>query len=391
MDSKRVFIVSDKQFPHGDAGGNRIEYMAKSFAYEGMQPIVISLGLNTTNEYDSQHNFYRYEDIIYKNAKVSKTLLSWYILSGYKAKNILKKFVPKEGEPIVIYSTNPIFVSFIKYSYEKRCRLFYDVVEWDDKNSFMWKKCNPHYWLFNWCFKSLFPSGKGIIAISRNIQKYFIGRGCKTTLYPICLDPSKFIRDYNERNYNKLRLIYPGNPENKDDIKTVLEAISSLSKQQQQQLELHFTSVSKMRIERQLGGHTQLLEDLDSIIVFHPWMEYEDLVKLYYSVDALIMLRYNNQVCQSNFPSKVPELLSCGVFIIANDCGDFFCYLEDGTNAIKIKSNIVSDCASAILDTLSLNIEERKKMSQNAVRCANEKFSYTMFSKKLSDFIIAEK
>lgn len=387
MNSKRVFIVSDKQFPHGDAGGNRIEYMAKSFAYEGMQPVVVSLGRNTSTEYDSQHNFYRYGDIIYKNAKVSKSFLSWYLLSGYKVNKILKNFAPKEGAPIVIYSTNPIFVSFIISTFGKRCRIFYDVVEWDDFNSFRLKKFDPHYCMFRWVFYGIFPKGDGIIAISKNIENHFKKLGCRTCLYPICLDAKTLKRDYRLRDNNLLNLIYPGNPENKDDVAKVIKAISKLPKDKQGRLKLHFTSVSKNRIMSLLGKDCQLIDILSDVIVFHPWLEYEELIKLYYSMDALILFRYDNQVCRSNFPSKVPELLSCGIFIIANNVGDFFDYLENGVDSIRIEDNTTEACVSALLYALSLNENEKHILSIHAAENADIKFNYKIFSHKITNFI----
>ena len=387
MPHNRVFIISDKQFPHGDAGGNRIEYMAKTFAASGLHPIVVSLGRNLTDDWDAEHDYYRFQSIVYKNAIVPKSFFSWYILSGFKVRRILSWFRPKDGEPIVIYSTNPIFVSIVKSIYAKRCRIYYDVVEWDDYNSFRFKRYDPHYWMFRWVFYRIFPKGDGIIAISKNIENHYREKGCRTILYPICLDASTFKRGYELRNTKTLDLIYPGNPENKDDVAKVIKAISRLSSDKQNRIKLHFTSVSKERIASLLGNDARLLEIIQDKIVFHPWLEYEDLIKLYYSVDALILFRFNNQVCRSNFPSKVPELLSCGLFIIANNVGDFFDYLEDGKDSIRIQENTVESCVAALLNALSLNEIERKRLSENAVTSAYEKFNYKRYSQSLTDFV----
>ena len=101
----------------------------------------------------------------------------------------------------------------------------------------------------------------------------------------------------------------------------------------------------------------------------------------------MILFRFNNQVCRSNFPSKVPELLSCGLFIIANNVGDFFDYLEDGKDSIRIQENTVESCVAALLNALSLNEIERKRLSENAVTSAYEKFNYKRYSQSLTDFV----
>lgn len=390
MQQRRVFIISDKQFPHGDAGGNRIEYMAKCFLSEGACPIVISLGTNSDNDYNPETDDFVYDGISYKNAVVKKSFLSWYVVSGLNVAAIIKKYNPNNEDAVVIYSTNPVFITLLRRSLKKVRRIFYDVVEWDDENSFRFKQFDPHYWFFRWCFYGIFPTGKGIIAISRNIESYFKIKGRPTLLFPICMDSHLLYRDYSYRSNNeeKLKLIYPGNPENKDDIQKVIIAIYDIVKERGEVLELHFTSVSPERIKRILGDKAILLRDLERTILFHPWLKYEELLQLYYSMDALILFRFNNQVCKSNFPSKVPELLSCGLFIIANECGDFYDYLSEGIDSIKINGFTTDDCKNAIVRALSLTKREKEVMSSNALKCAEYKFNYKLFSKSLYKFVL---
>lgn len=392
MKPNRIFIISDKQFPHGDAGGNRIEYMAKCFLNEGIQTLVISLGENSESDYDSKKKIYINDGIEYKNAIVKKSFVSWYLLSGYKIASIIDEFSPSKNDRIVIYSTNPIFITSIRRKLKRVGGIYYDVVEWDDENSFRYKKFDPHYWLFHWCFYGIFPTGNGIIAISKNIESFFNSKGKRTILFPICLDSKVLSRDYNFRytGNSNLKLIYPGNPENKDDIAKVIRAIADIVKDKGPILELHFTAVSKNRIIKLLGSQSYLLEQLNNIITFHPWLEYEQLIQLYYSMDALILFRFDNQVCKSNFPSKVPELLACGLFIIANECGDFFEYLTDKSDSLKIEGNSEKDCKNTILQALSLSDEKKRIMSKNAILCAETKFNYKFFSKELSNFVLYE-
>ena len=392
MKQHRVFIISDKQFPHGDAGGNRIEYMAKCFQHEEIQTIVISLGKNSDPDFDAEKGLYVADGIWYKNAIVKKSFVSWYLLSGFKIGTIIDEFSPNENDRVVIYSTNPIFISLIRKNLKRVGAIYYDVVEWDDENSFHYKKLDPHYWLFRWCFYGIFLNGNGIIAISKNIESFFKSKGKKTVLFPICLDSKVLSRDYDYRNTgnSKLKLIYPGNPENKDDIAKVIRAITDIVKEKGPVLELHFTAVSQNRISKLLGTQSFLLEELGSTITFHPWLEYEQLIQLYYSMDALILFRFDNQVCRSNFPSKVPELLSCGLFIIANECGDFFEYLTDKVDSLRIEGNSEEDCKNTIIQALSLSEEKKSEMSKNAILCAETKFNYKSFSKALSNFVVDE-
>ena len=388
--SSRFYIVSDKRFPHGDAGGNRIEYLARCLLLSGISSTIVSLGKETSSISPFIKEASSNNTIEFLNARCSKNPLARYFFSGLSARKVLKRLGLSKCETAIVYSSNPFFILPVKRLFRRNAiDIYYDVVEWDDYHSFRAGRLNLHYWFFHWCFYKIYPTGKGVIAISTNIASYFSDR-CPVFLFPICLDPSEFQKPLiTTRGRDEIiRFIYSGNPENKDDIECMVEAISMLGKEDLSRIELHFTAVSKRRIQRLLGKKQYLLEKLNNTIVFHNWMEYTELVDFYHSMDALLMMRYNNQVSRSNFPSKVPELLSCGVCIIANNVGDFFSFLEDGVNAIEIKGNNLIDCYQAILRYISFSNQKRKELSDNAIICAENKFSYKRYSNSLYSFFV---
>ena len=396
-DFGHVYIVADKKFPHGDAGGNRILYMCECLKHEEINPIVVSVGDNLDKDYDKEHSCYIYLNIKYKNVHLrdgKMGVIQKYFFSGLQAGRMLKKLGLKNNSIVIVYTTNPLFALGVNNSIpsELNCKIVYDVVEWDDYTSFRFGKLDPRYWIFNWCFYKIYPKADGIIAISKNIQKHFERLGCPVHRFPICLDANEFKKNAQvDRCFGKkIKFIYPGNPGNKDDIKTVLEALSFLSPNERERVEFHFTAVKEKTIRDLMGNNQYLLEQLKTNIIFHQWMEYDELMKLYHTVDALFMLRKNNQITKSNFPSKVPELMSCGIIIIANDQGDFFEYLTEDVNAIKINNNSVEACVVAIRKLIYMSIEKRKFMSLEAIKCAENKFDYRNFSRPLVDFLIKE-
>ena len=170
----------------------------------------------------------------------------------------------------------------------------------------------------------------------------------------------------------------------------MLEALASLEPYELEKIEFHYTAVKEARIRAILGERSVLLDKLGDKVTFHSWMEYEDLLKLYWSMDALLMVRKNNLITKSNFPSKVPELMACGVTVLANEQGDFFEYLTDGVDSVKIEEISVESCAVAIRKLLNMDAESRRRLSENAVRCASEKFDYRRYSKPLCAFLKGE-
>ncbi len=391
-DERTVIILGDQKFPHGDAGGNRMEYMAKCLLHEGYQPFIVSLGKNADCDFNAEKQVFERDGILYKNyclQEGKKGKSERYFKSGKKCAEIVNALELKPGTPIVIYTSNPVFAKQArgKIKNSKNHKYYYDIVEWVDESSFKHGKLNPRYWMFRYCFDRVYPTGSGVIAISKNIKNHFDSLGVPTVLYPICLDAGVFEREPKREYGDKLRFIYPGVPGNKEATDVMLKAILALDEDERKRVELHYTAVKETKIRSLLGDNAYVLDELKDTVTFHKWMEYEELLSLYWSVDALFMVRKNNLITKSNFPSKVPELMACGVTVIANEQGDFFEYLTDGKDAIKIDDISVESCVGAIRKMLGMTREERRALSENALKCANEKFDYRIFSKEFCDYL----
>ena len=52
--NKRLFICADRNFPRGDAGSNRILFMAKALQEKGWNVIVISTGKRNKQDYNRE-------------------------------------------------------------------------------------------------------------------------------------------------------------------------------------------------------------------------------------------------------------------------------------------------------------------------------------------------
>lgn len=388
MTMKRVYICADRRFPHGDAGGNRIEYMAHCALTMGIQPVVISMSSNA--EEDSNTLLRDYHGIMYHNVVLrqgKQGVVQQYFYVGMQVGRVLRTLGIEAGSVVIIYSSNPIFCLQVRQAIPKHCKVVYDVVEWFDESCYKYGKLDPRFWVFQWCFHGVYPKGDGIIAISRNIERHFLSLGKKVIRFPICLDVDKFAHIERHRQKHLVRLIYPGNPQNKDDVRMMLKALLQLDQEELAHIELHFTAVKRQTIETLLGEDGRVLSVLGDRVVFHDWMTYDELLQLYGSIDALYMLRLDNLVTKSNFPSKVPELLSCGVTVIANDMGDFYEYLTDGMDAIKIETNVADGCTRAIRRYLCMDERSREQMSAAAIRCAREKFTYLRYAQKLVTYL----
>ena len=90
---------------------------------------------------------------------------------------------------------------------------------------------------------------------------------------------------------------------------------------------------------RRAGCSEEALNKLSGVLVFHGRLEYAELLELYQNMDYLFLAREKNIITESNFPSKVPEMLVYGVIPVCSDVGDYTkLYLRTGENAISVST-----------------------------------------------------
>lgn len=104
------------------------------------------------------------------------------------------------------------------------------------------------------------------------------------------------------------------------------------------------------------------------VIVYHSWLEYSELMKLYEGVDFALLPRPINITTQANFPSKVPEMMNKGIPIIMNRVGDIADYLTDNVDSILYDGEGAENCVIAIRRVLALSLEERTKIKKGLMK-----------------------
>ena len=139
-------------------------------------------------------------------------------------------------------------------------------------------------------------------------------------------------------------------------------------------------------MREQLGINTCLIDQLSENIVFHGWMDYQDLQALFKRMDFLFMSRHDDLVRRANFPSKLPECMARGIVPICNRVGDYWKYLSEKDSILFDESN-VENCVDALRRAMALSKDELYEMKQNAVLCAQKNFDYREWADTLDDYI----
>lgn len=392
---KRLIICTDRKFPRGDAGANRILFMGKALQEKGWEVFVVSTGKNEDKFYDRDRNCFKYENIKYRNIDTSNNkyirIIQHNFIDGKKIVNFLRWLKVDSDDKILLYTGSyPFAKSIIEFALKINCKIACDVVEWHQPFQFKKGEKDIKYKAYKKFFEILIPKTKNVIAISHCLGNYFTSIGCNTIVLPIYVDTDNRQPWSRKVDEEYLHLIYPGNPYRKDDLLVMLQALEGLQDIEKDYIKFHLTGVSIDLLYDCIPGQKNLLDALikKGIVLVHSWMEYDELIKLYEKIDFALIARPINKVTKANFPSKVPELLNKGIPVIINEIGDIVEYLTDGENSLLYHEDTPESCMRAIRRAINMSITERERMSKASYDTADEKFNYHHCSDLLDRFFL---
>lgn len=389
----KAYFCVERSFPGGDAGANRVLFMAKALQTVGWDVFVISTGHAKEEHFSEEKGIYVYQGVPYQTVPEIGLKKLGRVVRRLRADketiDILKRQGLEKEDVVIIYSSSYSYTkNIMTYVNARGIRVVVDVVEWHQSFQFQFGVVDYRYILYKKCFENVYPKSYGVIAISKCLEEHFREIGCKTIVYPIFVD-SRTPLQYKKKEDNILHLIYPGNPYRKDSLVTMLKALNLLSEKEKQRVIFHLTGVSIKHLYSCIPGDEKILDVLvqNGTVEIHSWMEYSELLQLYHIVDFALIARPENLVTKANFPSKVPELMNKGIVPIINPVGDIADYLSDGNDALFFPVCSEESCRDAIRRCLDLDPEDIYHMREQAKRTAQQRFDYRTSGAALSDFL----
>jgi glycosyltransferase involved in cell wall biosynthesis len=377
----RVYVLAEREFPSGNAGGTRVRYLAKTLQLMDYEVIIFSLGINNPQDINENLNGYVFDGIQYENYPFNNgyaRFIRRYFFSGFYAINALKRFSKRRlGKDIVIvYTSNALYALVVFLFTRNRYTVWMDVVEWFQVNQFKYGRLNPKFWLYRLCFSTLYPATKRVITISSMLGTEFNRKGCKTILMPSLYD-SDLGNNMNIGNdLSKIHLIYSGNPGQKENLLSMFRAIYELPEDSRNRFRFNFTGVRKDEIAKLLKTDKWLLEELSGQLIFHSWMKYEDLLLVYSRMHFLYFVREPSVTNIANFPTKLPELMAFGVVPLTTQVGDYGRYLIDGVNSVVIQDGESLSCRNALDRILLMTPSEFLDLRSEAKKTCKDNFDF---------------
>ena len=382
----RVFIISLQRFPRGDAGANYIQYLGLALIKEKCEVIVT--GVRTLAD-NSEYKIEEYKGIMYANTHNHKRRAQNFNYDKDFIDWLDREYHFTNDDYFIFY-----YVNYLLFRYFVKKRKFKNTyfvrVEDLQPNQFKFGRVNPKYVIERMAIKFAQKNMKGTFPISQLMADQDKRYSNKVFRLPIMADTLEYPFSKPEPRNDKIYFVYPGLKVTgvEDDYLAFFGALARLSKQELNRVEVHITGVKKNQIEQLVDQN--MLKQLDSVIHFHGYLNYSDLVNIYVKSDFLLLPRKINNTTKANFPSKIPEIMSFSVIPICTDVGDYTkLYLNDG-NSIIMKGTGIEPCLEGIRKALSMTLSERLLMRKEARSLAKNAFDYRIWSSKIYRFLMED-
>ena len=385
----KLYIITNSTFPFGNANSNYLRYFALALKNVGWDVSVI--GSNLSGKCEA---FGEFEGINFKNITLKNHRLPFHITDHLfyadELKAAIKEANIQKEDYVFVYS---MYMDIVKTALKEldleKGHLSIGMVEWFMPFQYRFGTLNPDYICWKHTFSKLVTKYPKVLPISENLSKYYKNAGCETMVLPIMADTENNKNDsFKVKKDGVYNFIYPGDAGKKDTFDGIIEALNKLSDEELKKLKFHVTLLKEKTVEKIAKSKNIDSDRIKKCFVFHGRLEYSKLLELYNDMDFLFIAREKNTVTISNFPSKIPELMSYNIVPVCSKVGDYAdFYLEDRKDSIIFDGCDCDACFDGIKRAISLSDDELLEMKKNARKCVEEKFDYHNWSEKIAEFL----
>lgn len=389
MKSTKIFlIITNDNYPDGDAGAVRIHAFAKMIAEAGFNTLVIGMGDA------SGFQIKEFDGIpFYSLRYASKNILSRIcgrLFFKRNCKVVIKKYKISEIGGIMYVSGSAALLRDLKrMSKEYSIPLYFDSVEWYSPCEFAAGVLNPVYIKNNRLNSKLIDGSFRVFTISRFLEDYFSSKSIPTLRVPVIMDMDriKFRANYAADNGNgKINIVYAGSPGKKDHLREMVSAIGMLNPEEADRICFTVIGITLEQYEKHNGKTISAV--CGQSIVFKGRQKRDTVLELTHNADFSYLLRPSGErYAKAGFPTKAVESIACGTPMLCNFSSDLQLYLKDGVNSIIIESCSADSCLKALKRILRLKPDELSALRKSARQTAETFFDRRIYAAAVSDFI----
>lgn len=383
MSEGKILIVSGCKYPEGDAGSVRIHSLAKLFELCGKKTVVIGKGKKTT----SDKNFF--DGVEYLSFRKNGQGLFGKIKDRFGYEYLLDEYLQEHGKDyshilIVDVPFNAINKT-VKYAKKNGIQLLHDSLEWYSPCEFKFGALDPMYRHRDTLNRRIINQEFKVIAISKYLEHYFAGKGCKTIRIPAILT-TKAEREPNTI-IDKRIITYAGLPEKKDKLIEILDAFAELPLEEKDAIELRIIGITLEQLQNRFKLSDEKINQYKNGIIFYGRVSREEVLRKLDETHFTIFYRdASERYAKAGFPTKVAESTSKGIPVITNHSSDLADYLIDDVNSI-----VISDDSNGIKEAFEkvckISNKHYENMAKAATKLYRDSFCFDVYTESMIDFL----
>lgn len=379
--SHRVLFIASFGFPNYDAGATRLTMLARALRMKGCHVELCGVGDEVQFDGLICHTL---------NPGRSNRLFNWlaYRTLGLRSALFVRRHI-KEFDSIVVSALPSNAIEFIKSLCLKRgVTLAVDCTEWYTPEEFKGGESDRSYLDHTRLITEVIDSRIKVIAISSYLERYFSNKGCNVLRIPSVLDVKELSSDGQAgRDCGHTRIVYAGSPGKKDSLWLILQAIISLSSEDQERIKFDIYGVDQRSLSAMIPDGMRV----PACVRAYGRVPRETILEALHDCDFTVLMRDPSQrFAQAGMPTKVTESLGAGVPVIANITSDLGDYLIDDKTAFVVPDYSAEAFAETLVRALSSSDAMRDEMRRRAYLMASSKLDYRSYAECLSTFLLTE-
>lgn len=391
-----IIYIGDFRFPEGDAAAARVLGIGKALRDIGYVVSFAGGEVEGRSEDRQSGCHYTYQGFTYfstggirRNPASPVRRLLHYLSMGERALKYLHEIDIAKVSAVVLY--NPFagyHTRIVPFCRANSIAVVVDCTEWHDPRHYPGGRFGLHRWDVELSMRYLNCRAGNLIAISTYLDRFYEDRGVNAIRVPPLVDLSdskwlfKRVRAWDER---PLRLIYAGNPGQKELMGAIIGAVKNL-RSKGEPVVLELVGPTEKDIFYCTGRRTLLGQDLEDGIILHGQVSQSRVPDLLSGAHFAVLLRPNERFAQAGFPTKVVEALAAGLPLITNVTSDIAQYVRDGSEGFLVEDCTERALVIGIQRALRTSPDELRQMSDACRRQAEVSFDYRIYVAQLSRF-----
>ena len=301
----------------------------------------------------------------------------------------MKRFSTQKIEQIFVTNSPWNALKYVtKYANNKGTGLVHNSVEWYSPEEFRYGKFSINY-ISNYLLNTIIIRPPfNVIGISSYLSEHFQSRGLKSIRIPFIID-KEAIKCNKKCSFEKIVLLYAGNPGRKDYLKEMIEGLATLSNYELERIEFRIFGVNYNSLINDCKVDKLVYEKLKKNLKLYGSVSHNVVLSHLQEAHFTLLLRSDKlRYAKAGFPTKVTESLACGTPVISNLTSDLGMYIQDGIEGFIVPSCTTQAFAQSIRRALLLTPDEIVLMQVAARKCAENKLDYRNFLEVMKSFLV---